>query len=243
LLGHSLLAARAGNEAVEQLERAVQLSEALDPTPGTLHAHAALGLALTFEGRFAEAERYLRDTIAKAAAGSRQQHQSMRGLGTWLRLQGRYAESLQWFHKSAAAAAINPFHRNDLATSLVEAGLARLELRELDAAQESFTRAEALLGEFQKQHTTPVRADLFAGMGRLQMLRGNNAEALALLEKADGFWRDFNSQSRWAGEAAYWLGRCYSTLGRREEAQAALSRAANLGWIPRQKSESDRTGE
>lgn len=228
LLGHSLLAARAGNEAVEQLERAVQLSEAADSLRGILHAHAALGLALTFEGRFAEAERYLRDTIAKADAGSRQQHQAMRGFGTWLRLQSRYAESLQWFDKSAAAAAINPFHRNDLATALVEVGLARLELRELDAAQESFTRAAALFGEFQKQHTTPVRADLFVGMARLQMLRRNAAEALALLEKADGFWRDFDAQSRWAGEAAFWLGRCYTALGRRAEAQAALSRAEKI---------------
>jgi eukaryotic-like serine/threonine-protein kinase len=185
LLGHALLAARAGKEAVEQCAEALRLSEASGPPSGVLHARVALGLALTLEGRFAEAEPHLRDTIANAPAGSRQHHQAMRGFGTWLRLQGRYAESIPWFEKSAAAASVNPLHRIDLATSFVEAGLSRLELRELDAAQDSFARAEALFSEFQRHYTTPTRADLFIGMARLQTLRGNDAEALALLERAN----------------------------------------------------------
>jgi hypothetical protein len=45
---------------------------------------------------------------------------------------------------------------------------------------------------------------------------------------ADRFWRGFNPESRWTGEAALWLGRCYEALGRGGQARPALSRAARL---------------
>ena len=83
-------------------------------------------------------------------ASVRAQHLAMRNLGTLLRLQGRYVDSLQWLEKSNAASAIQPSHRGDHAHGLLEAGLARLELGELDAAQHLFTRAEALFNDVQQ---------------------------------------------------------------------------------------------
>ena len=38
----------------------------------------------------------------------------------------------------------------------------------------------------------------------------------------------FDAESRWSGEAALWLGRCYSALGRTSEARVALGRAATI---------------
>ena len=40
------------------------------------------------------------------------------------------------------------------------------------------------------------------------MSQGRFAEALPLLEKADAFWRGFDADNRWAGEASLWLAQC-----------------------------------
>jgi hypothetical protein len=49
-----------------------------------------------------------------------------------------------------------------------------------------------------------------------------------LLEEADAFWRRFDADNRWAGDAALWLGRCYADLDRHAEARAVLARAARI---------------
>jgi tetratricopeptide (TPR) repeat protein len=226
LLGHALLASRVPGEAAERLEEALRLAVAAKSTASTLHARAHLGLALVYLGRFDEAESYLRQTIDQAGGlHMRAQHLAMRNLGTSLRLQGRFRDSLAWFDKALVAAAIHHNHRGDLAQGLLEAGLARLELGELDAAQQAFTRAETLFSDVQKQRMTPARADLLVGMARVQLQRREYATALQALQAADLFWRDFNPDNRWAGAAALWLGRCYLAMGRTREAVEALHRA------------------
>jgi tetratricopeptide (TPR) repeat protein len=127
-----------------------------------------------------------------------------------------------------AAASTKPGRRGYLAHGLLEAGLAKLELDDVNGAQAFFGRAEPLFSDVQRRHTTPARADLHVGIARVQMHHHNFAEALPMLEKADSFWRDFDPENRWAGEAALWLGRCYFATGRPADAQAALSRAEKI---------------
>jgi tetratricopeptide (TPR) repeat protein len=227
LLGHSLLAARAGREAVEQLDEAVRVSIAANSAAGATNARASLGMALAFVGRFEEAQLQLQQTIKDSPPGTRPHHQAQRHLGTLLRLQGRYAESVPWFDRSMAAA-VEPNHRGDLAIALSEAGQAQLALGNLEAAQLDFTRAETLFSELQKNYVTPAHADLWIGSARLYIQRGNYEKALQLTQQVDRFWRDFNADSRWAGEAALWLGRCYLALGRSADAHAALHRAETV---------------
>ena len=235
LLGHSLLAARAGEEAVEGLDEAIRLSIAAE-AGGTPFARASLGMALAQVGRFSEAEQQLRQALDQAPPGSRPHHQAMRHMGSLLRLQGRPADSLSWYEKSIAAALINDhdlMQRNDRAIGLLETALARLELGELAAAQSLFATAESLFAAAQKQQISPARADLMVGVARVQMQQREFATALPPLQKADLFWRDFAPDSRWAGEAALWLGRCYLALGRNAEAEALLARAEkNLAASP-----------
>jgi tetratricopeptide (TPR) repeat protein len=158
----------------------------------------------------------------------RARHLATRHLGTTVRLQGRYADSLEWFDKATAAAAVHRNHRGDLAHGLLESGLARLALGEFDAARQLFIRTEALFDDVQSQHTTPARANLLSAMARVLLQRGDYAAALRSAEAADLFWRDFDPENRWAGEAALWLGRCYLALDRGAEADEALSRAARV---------------
>ncbi len=53
----------------------------------------------------------------------------------------------------------------------------------------------------------------------------NPDAAVGLLEQADGFWREFDADSRWAGAAALWLGQCYTLQGRDGLAKEAFARA------------------
>jgi len=227
LLGHSLLAARAGPEAVEQLDEAVRVSVSSNSAAGATTARASLGMALAFVGRFEEAEAQLQQTLKEAVAGTRPEHQAQRHLGTLLKLQGRYAEAVPWLEKSIVAT-VEPNYRGDLAIAFSEAGQVRLELGDLEAAQVHFDQAETQFDGLQKNYTTPARADLWVGAARLHLQRRNYEKALQLTQQADLFWRNFGADSRWAGEAALWLGRCYLALGRSADAYAELSRAEKI---------------
>jgi tetratricopeptide (TPR) repeat protein len=112
--------------------------------------------------------------------------------------------------------------------TLVELGLTRLELGDVAAARQSFVLAASILDEVQPQRMTPTRADLLIGMARVHLSASEPADALRALQAADAYWRERRPDSRWAGEAALWLGRAHMALGQRPEARAALARAATL---------------
>jgi tetratricopeptide (TPR) repeat protein len=143
-------------------------------------------------------------------------------------MQGRYLESIPWFEKAIAAAQNAAFDRGDRAIALTEIGLVRLELHDPRGAQAAFAGAEVLFARLQTGFTTPARADLLIGTGRAHLSLRQFATALPALQKADAFWREFAPDSRWAGEAALWLGRCLVALEREQEGGAELTRAAAL---------------
>jgi tetratricopeptide (TPR) repeat protein len=97
---------------------------------------------------------------------------------------------------------------------------------ERGAHREAVTRLEEALSLFERrQHrVTPERAEALLALGRARWELAGPADALPHLEAADAFWRGLDPGSRWAGEAALWLGRCQAALGR-EESRATLARA------------------
>ena len=224
LLGQALVVARA-EDAVQTLEEAVRLSvKAGAPRAG----RTFLGLALAHAGRLDEADEQLRLALEGAKPGSRAHMQTTRHRGTLLRLERKNSEALPWIEQSLAASATGRFQRGDHAMSLVELGLTRLELGDFAAARQSFVQAASILDELQPQRMTPTRADLMIGMARLHLQASEPAEALRGLQAADAYWRERSPDSRWAGEAALWLGRAHLALGQRAEARAALARASKL---------------
>ena len=224
-LGSALLAARASRAAAARLEEAVRLSVAAKSQLDILHARGSLGLALAHLGRFADADRELREAIEKSGSSLRARHLATRNLGTLRRLQGRYADSMQLLEKAIAESAVQRSHRGDHAHGLVEAALTALELGDAAAAQDLFERAARLFSDVQKERTTPARADLLLGMARAQLQQREYAAALLSAQGADSFWRSFDPDNASAGAAAFWLGRCYRALGRHAEAQDAFRRA------------------
>jgi serine/threonine-protein kinase len=225
ILGQALAVARAGDEAVRTLEEAVRLSA----KAGLPHAgRTFLGLALAHAGRLEEADDELRLALENATAGTRAQMQAMQHRGTLLRLQRKSAEALPWIEQATAASANDRFLRGDHAMGLVELGLTRLELGDVAAARQFLSQAASILDELQPQRMTPTRADLLIGMARVHLQASAPADALRALQAADAYWRERRPDSRWAGEAALWLGRTHLALGHRAEAREALARASRL---------------
>jgi eukaryotic-like serine/threonine-protein kinase len=225
ILGLTLVSVRAGDEAVRALEEAVRLSgKASDPHAG----RGNLGLALAYAGRLDAADEQLRLALENTKAGTYQHMRAARHRGTALRLEDRSHEAVPWLEQSVTGFAKLRSDRGEHAVSLVELGLARLELGDLAAAEQSFTLADSELSELQQQRMTPTRADLLIGSARVRMRRGEFALALPDLQRVDAYWREGRPDSRWAGEAALWLGRAHLALGQRAEARAALDRAAKL---------------
>ena len=74
----------------------------------------------------------------------------------------------------------------------------------------------------------PEHTDALIGIGRVALAEQQTATALSPLLEADRYWRELDPTNRWAGEAAFWLGRCYLALGRSDEAREAFSRAEKI---------------
>jgi cytochrome c-type biogenesis protein CcmH/NrfG len=61
--------------------------------------------------------------------------------------------------------------------------------------------------------TDPDQSDLYVTHGHALLELNRPAEALESLRKAHEFWQDFNAQSHWAAESAYWYGRALIATG------------------------------
>lgn len=209
LMGTALLAARKLPEAETRLAEAVDLAVAAKTPLEAAHARLNLGLALARLEKFSEAEAVLRIVLDKPVrSASRAQHLAMRNMGTLLRLQGRDQDALQWLDASIEGASLQPSHRGDLAHGLLEAGLARLALGEIDTAERLLLRSQALFSDVQRERMTPARADLLVALGRLALARNDTASAVASLEPAHRYWQSYDANSRWADEAATLLAQC-----------------------------------
>jgi tetratricopeptide (TPR) repeat protein len=225
LLGLTLVTARAGDEGLRVLEDAVRMSGKMgNPNAG----RGSLALALAYAGRLDEAGKELRQLLERAPAGSYPFLLGTMRRGTVLRFEAKSAEAIPLLEQAVAGLAESRSNRGDHAVGLVELGLAQLEVRELPASAHSFTVAASELDDLQKDRMTPVRADLLIGTARLRMQRGEFAQALPDLQRAEAYWHERQPESRWAGEAELWLGRDLLALGHRAEARAALDRAAKL---------------
>jgi tetratricopeptide (TPR) repeat protein len=142
------------------------------------------------------------------------------------RLAGRHAQALERAQEALAALKLNGGTKGELARAQTQIGLARLEL----GASDAVTPLDEAIATFQEVEVeiTPAHVDALMGRARLHLDADRAGDALPLLQRADGFWRDFDAQSRWAGEASLWLGQCLLALGRTQEANDALRRARQI---------------
>jgi serine/threonine-protein kinase len=226
--GVTWLAARRGAEALSDLTFAeTAMRRVVGPTHWeTLTAQFNRAIALAYLGRTAEARAALQ-LVRERSPHVGNLMWALHVLGVVERLGGDPAAGLRAQEESFALIHDGPRAPWNRVRALVEIGLGQVELGRHAEAAATLERALALFAQLQTR-MQPARAEALVGAGRAYIGQGDPARARPLLEEADGFWRAFNPESRWAGEAALWLGRCYEALGRGGEARPALSRAARL---------------
>ncbi|HKU14975.1 MAG TPA: serine/threonine-protein kinase [Steroidobacteraceae bacterium] len=106
-------------------------------------------------------------------------------------------------------------------------GLAQLERGDRNAALDTLQRAQQAQEQL-KIRMNPAYANVLCGLGRAHIELHAPAAALAPLERADAFWREFDAGNVGGGAAAYWLSRAYALTGRKSDAEVALARARAL---------------
>jgi serine/threonine-protein kinase len=227
--GTVLVAARRAEEAVAQLDEAIdKLGSILAPSHALL-ANARLNRArsLAYSGDTAAADAELDAIEGFFENEDPPRHRWLNAKGTVARLAGDYRGALSRQRAAIAAIPQEPSSGRLQIPPLVEIGLTSLDLGESIEAEQAFARALSLAGKELAQ-SSPLRADALVGLGRLFLARGESARALAHLEEAEAYWREVSPESRWAGEAAFWLGRCYEELERTDDARKAIARGARI---------------
>ena len=227
--GKALLVARQGGDAYEMLAQSYHGAKRIF---GPLHRHAVstqgrVAVALAYAGRLDDAARESRQAVEDLdRSGDESTYGPLWASGVVLQLMGRHREAGESHASALRRIDSDPAARLDRAQVLTGLGLAQLELGNFHDALQSFERALTLF-KMEQQRITPYHADALVGLGRVHMALGNPDTALALLEQADSFWREFDAQSRWAGAAALWLGQCYSIQRRNGPAKEAFARASS----------------
>lgn len=216
--GATWLAARRGAEALRDL------------TAISTTSHRALPLqravALAYEGRLAEADAILaanpvRSSDRRHAAGA------WHAVGVVKRLAGEPAAALRAQREALVSVGDEPLADWMRMRVLGELGRAQVDMGRYAVAEASLRRAVALF-EGLELRRSPAQAEAQMALGRALLAGGQPAEGLALLERADRFWLDFDPENRGAGEAALWLGLGYRSLGRSANAARAQERADRL---------------
>ena len=228
--GLALLSARRPAEALPLTTRArdivrEQLGEEHESV-FVLTVHRGRELALL--GRLEEARRELEWVVDRyGRRGSSTLSTPLHQLGFVARLEGRAAEAAALQERALESIRPGPRARRASARILVELGLARLTARDRPGAGEALNEAAAIYEE-KFAARAPEYADTLIGLGRIALDDGRPEEAARRFETAQAYWRDLDAQSRWAGEAHFWLARAYFALGRKSEAREQGVRAEEI---------------
>lgn len=228
--GGVLLEARRSDAALPYLNRAVaELAKALGAdNERTLAARTNRALALAQSGRVAEAASELDAIVSMQLPPNRiLSYQPHLASGVLKRLQGDYTAALG--EHEASLTAVQPGPRYELHRVRVRTEIG-LDLAALGRNDEAIALLESVMSEASGLFIVmnPTQSDALVGLGRALLARRAPADARPHLVQADQFWRAFNAENRWAGEAALWLGQCERALGHGAAARLAIERGRRL---------------
>jgi serine/threonine-protein kinase len=230
--GIALLTARRPQQALQDLtesSRGLQRLFGADHEE-TLIAEFHRALALAHLGRSDDARRAFEPVLQQYRTKYRDPvylpYRALNAAGASRRFAGDPAAALA-LHEEALTSIGSTTYDSRRATVLTELALDRLELGQAQQALALFEEARGPAGQ-SAPTLTPTRVDALVGIGRAHLALGDARSALEPLQGADAFWRTFDADNRWAGEAALWLGRCLLELGRTDEARTPLARSARI---------------
>lgn len=212
-------------DAVDDLQRVLQLSVEAHDRVREWNAHNGLGLVLGEQRDFAPAL----DHLEQARAITRQ-------------IGDRLAEARVQCNVSATYLDMNDFERAlgsarqalDMATDVAETNLqtaalinlgeARLGLGDFDGARADLALA---LSRARQIGYTRASATALEGLGRVALATGDGALAEDRLEQALGIARDIGARMR-EGTSLLYLGRALAALGRVDRSSEAFARALSI---------------
>jgi serine/threonine-protein kinase len=228
--GMALREARKMDEALPEFTRANhEATQIFGPLHGVvLGLRAFRAEALAWTGATEEATREMESALRDIRKNDPSlTYYGLRESGIIQRIVGNYQTALGLQEQALAAIANDGRKSAREALTLLEIGIDQQELHRYKQAADTLARARVLLDHIDL-HVDPYDADAMVGLGRAKLGQHRPAEALPLLEEGDRFWRDFDPKNRWAGEAAFWLGRCYASMGRQADATKAISRGVHI---------------
>ena len=214
-LARLLLQARQSREALDECARisAATLAQYPQNDRHRTECQRIRGLALAYLGQFDDANAAILANVAERKPGEKAPlAESLAAMGTLLGLQGMWQQSAQWYQQGLDALAMSTDDSPTRAQILAGLGRALLELDQAGAAESRLREANQMYARLFKK-MNPDWADTLVGLGRISLEEHDADEAVRMLAEADAFWRQFGSQSRWAVEAAYWLGQARRVTG------------------------------
>jgi serine/threonine protein kinase len=165
------------------------------------------GLALAYLGHLDDANAVILANIAARRPGEKTSlAESLGAMGALQGLRGKWQDSAQWYQQALDVLAASTADSTARAEVLAGIGLAVLELDQVEAAEARLREGNQMYARLYKK-MNPGWADTLVGLGRISLEQNKAGDAVPMLSEADSFWRQFDSHSRWANEAAYWLGR------------------------------------
>jgi len=192
----------------------------------TLELRLRRALALAHTGAVAEARREVQVVMEEAERSNVVDvYTPLRFRGRIERLEGNFAAALDLQERALERIVDSPGSFR-LALTFLEIGMLKVELGSHEDAITALEEAGRRLGE--DGRVDPDDSEVLIGLGRAKLGQGRASKALAYLEEADLFWKDFDPENRWAGEVSLWLSECYASLGRLEEAEEARKRARRI---------------
>jgi tetratricopeptide (TPR) repeat protein len=228
--GIAYLAAYDGARAIADLDKSLATArKILGPRhEATLRSAAAHAAALAMDGQAAAALEAVR-----ALAGDPTLAATPSGLGRLgllamaARLSGDDELTTELLDRVTGEIRFEAEHRRSEVRWRIETGLHQVATGRPAEAERNFRSALADGVGHALAHS-PETSEAQVGLARSLMYQGRAAEALPLLRQSDAFWRGFDSENRWAGEAAFWLAKCYAALGRDADAMQAYQRAVPI---------------
>jgi serine/threonine-protein kinase len=226
--GIALMAARRTAEALPYFTDAYDAATAI-LGPGdrlTLGDRVRRALALAYTGATAEARLEAQAVMDEALRSKAiDVYTPTRYRGLIERVAGNFIAALELQERAlelTTEAGGSPFRRP---LTLLEIGMLRVELRQYEAAIAPLDEVRTALGS---DSFEPNDAEVLVGLGRAKLGLGRPADALPLLDEANRFWREFDPENLWSGEASLWLSEAYAALGRSREAIEARKHAVGV---------------
>lgn len=203
------LAARSPEQALQLMEEAERaaIAQGVDearqsPAPRILRC-----IAFTLQGRFqSAAAEYKAAEPALARAPTLVRSGADRCLALGARLEARATDAVIVANSALKSLEGQSVSVAERAVARAELGLALLEAGDLSAADIALrtSRAEFIEGQVRP---SPDVLDVEVGLARVALSQGKKTEAIALLDEALKYWREFNPTGLDGAVADYWRAR------------------------------------